>query len=117
MTDREKLLKILKDNSSCRYNSCLNCCAEKDCFMQQVATELIDAGVIVLPCKVGDTVYQIANGWRICESKITWFYWDKDYKRIVYECNTDLAFSEEAIGKSVFLSKEEAEAALKEREM
>lgn len=57
MTQRERLMKIIKDISSCKNNSCLNCCAEKECFFQQIATALLESGVIVLPCKVGDDVY------------------------------------------------------------
>lgn len=104
MTERERLINIIENEigGSLEY------------YADTIADKLLANGVIVPPCKVGDTVYQIANGWRICESKITWFYWDKDYKRVVYDCNTDLAFSEEAIGKSVFLTKEEAEKALEE---
>ena len=61
--------------------------------------------VIVLPCKVGDTVYQI-DAERVFKSKIKAFVYDTE----------NFAFDERAIGKTVFLSSEEAEKALKERE-
>ena len=87
-----------------------------DCMLQKAVDYLLDNGVIVPPCKVGDKVYQYDNAGRIYESEVVWFYYDKDYKRVVYDCNTELAFSEEAIGKTVFLSREEEENALKECE-
>ena len=57
--------------------------------------------LVVLPCKVGDTVYQI-DAERVCESEVKW---------IIFDCN-DIAFDERAIGVSIFLTREEAEAAL-----
>ena len=58
--------------------------------------------MVVLPCKVGDTVYQI-DAERVYESEVKW---------IIFDCN-DIAFDERAIGVSIFLTREEAEAALK----
>ena len=68
--------------------------------------ELADADragrLVVLPCKVGDTVYQI-DAERVYESEVKW---------IIFDCD-DIAFDERAIGVSIFLTREEAEAALK----
>ena len=58
--------------------------------------------MVVLPCKVGDTVYQI-DAEMVYESEVKW---------IIFDCN-DIAFDERAIGVSIFLTREEAEAALK----
>ena len=68
--------------------------------------ELADADrawrLVVLPCKVGGTVYQMdAEG--VYESEGKW---------IIFDCD-DIAFDERAIGGSIFLTREEAEAALK----
>ena len=60
-----------------------------------------DGRLVVLPCKVGDTVYQI-DAERVYESEVKW---------IIFDCN-DIAFDERAIGVSIFLTREEAEAAL-----
>ena len=57
-----------------------------------------------LPCKVGDTVYQVDSE-RIYESTV---------RNIIYDTD-GIAFDERAIGKSVFLTREEAEKALAER--
>lgn len=54
-----------------------------------------------LPCKVGDKVYQ-TDGIRIYESTIHMIY-----------CTENISFDERAIGKSIFLTREEAEKALK----
>lgn len=75
--------------------------------------------VIHLPCKVGDTVWGVTNSGVFyikvesihCFSSGIWKYrgWNGKGKfRTGYE------FSFEAIGKTVFLTKEEAEKALKE---
>ena len=61
-----------------------------------------DGRLVVLPCKVGDTVYQI-DAERVYESEVKW---------IIFDCD-DIAFDERAIGVSIFLTREEAEAALK----
>ena len=58
--------------------------------------------MVVLPCKVGDTVYQI-DAERVYESEVKW---------IIFDCD-DIAFDERAIGGSIFLTREEADAALK----
>lgn len=59
---------------------------------------------IELPCKVGDTVYQVDSE-RIYESTV---------EKIIYDTD-GIAFDETAIGESVFLTKEEAEKALERR--
>lgn len=60
--------------------------------------------LVVLPCKVGDTVYQI-DAERVYESEVKW---------IIFDCD-DIAFDERAIGESIFLTREEAEAALAQK--
>lgn len=112
MTERERLIKMLRTPLNCLSPAKCNVCSDNNvCRVHTTADYLLEQDVIVPPCKVGDKVYQYDNGGRIYESTIVWFYYDKDYKRIVYCCNTELAFSEEAIGKSVYLSRKEAEEA------
>ena len=57
-----------------------------------------------LPCKVGDIVYQVDSE-RIYEMKV---------RAVIYDTD-GIAFDERAIGKSVFLTRAEAEKALEER--
>ena len=66
---------------------------------ESIADYLLKNGVVVLPCKVGDTVYQRDNAGRIYESKI---------KSIIYDTD-GIAFDKRAIGETIFLTKEEAE--------
>ena len=61
-----------------------------------------DGRLVALPCKVGDKVYQI-DAERVYESEV---------KGIIYDAG-HIDFDERAIGKTVFLTREEAEAALK----
>lgn len=64
-----------------------------------------DGRLLVLPCKVGDKVYQ-TDGIKVYESTVRQLIFDTE----------NIAFDVCAIGKSVFRTHEEAEAALKERE-
>lgn len=61
---------------------------------------------VELPCKVGDTVYEIDEGFEVFPSVV---------RDIIFDTK-GIAFDESAIGKSIFLTKEEAERIAKERE-
>lgn len=63
-----------------------------------------------LPCKTGDTIYQ-TDGVKIYEGVISKV--NVLRKHIFYHTN-DIIFGEMAIGKSIFLTRKEAEKALKE---
>lgn len=78
-----------------------------------------DGRLMILPCKPGDTVYFPFAG-RVLEKKVT------AHRSLLrpngsvdswYEVafNNAETFDDEGIGKTVFLAREEAEAALKER--
>lgn len=99
-----------------RENICKNCIKEDVC---KVAEDFYKEPVygmyiedcdyfkdhnkfVELPCKVGDRVYQ-TDGIRIYENKI---------ERIIFDTN-NIGFDETSIGKSIFLTREEAEQALK----
>lgn len=83
-------------------------------WAEVIAEHLIENGVIALPCKVGDTLYTISSGLvkehkiekiEITRSKICLFF---NWHGMGYEIvDSDL------IGKTVFLSREDAEKALK----
>ena len=84
-----------------------------------IADYLLSNGVIVPSCKVGDTVYSFIQG-------IPVIYEGRVYE-IIYNGHVCIyrgtrkgyftqAFSEDDIGKTVFLTREEAEQALKEKE-
>lgn len=96
MTERERIIEIIQKS--------VDGCAEY--WAGEIADGLLDNGVTVLPCKVGDKVYQRDNVGRIYEHEI---------KKIVYDTGL-IAFDESAIGKTVFLTREEAKIPLKKLE-
>lgn len=87
---------------------------------------------VVLPCKVGDKVYVIDGGDYhndykpyVREKEVTEISWKKvrNGKDLGFglilkggDCNTSARYKISSIGKTVFLTREEAEAALKEAE-
>ena len=98
MTDRERLIDLIREAKKHTKNA--NSDLERNMIF---ADYLLEHGVIVLPCKVGDTLY--------CESAIK--------GHITYLKAPDLEWifeNREIFGKSIFLTREEAERALKERE-
>ena len=91
-------------------------------FCKKVADHLIENGVIVLPCKVGDTVYRIIPK---CNAPYNYCPYNGGYgtarcdkepcKAYIKEISFSISDLEN-IGKTIFLAKEEAEKALKESE-
>ena len=79
---------------------------------EAVADYLLDNGVIVLPCKVGDTVYYHTSIGGIVAFTIVLIRIRMDCIELVN--TTGVTIFPEDIGKTVFLTREEAEAALKE---
>ena len=75
---------------------------------EEIAENLIANGVTVQECKLGDKIYQ-TDGVRIYESIIGEITLTAKHTIFVTE---NIAFDERAIGNSVFLSYDEAEAHL-----
>ena len=95
ITDRERLTALLMAGAG----DCLGKGGALNC--SRLADYLLEHGVIVPPCKVGDTLY--------CESAIK--------GHITYLKAPDLEWifeNREIFGKEIFLTREEAERALKE---
>ncbi len=101
MNDRERLIELLElEKAFSRYLT-------DDERRGKLADYLLENGVIVLPCKVGDTVYELKY-YHCCTNPELDFY-DIDVKTFGLDMLNK-------IGKTVFLTHEEAEQALKERE-
>ena len=102
MTDRERLSELIVDIENKILQSCPY---TTDTFrIENIADHLLANGVIVPPCKVGDTVYQIDSE-RVYEYKV---------KNVIYD-TPSIAFDRRAIGNgTLFLTREEAEKALSE---
>ena len=94
MTDRERLTALLMAGAG----DCLGKGGALNC--SRLADYLLEHGVIVLPCKVGDTLY--------CESAI------KGHITYLKAPDPEWIFeNREIFGKEIFLTREEAEKALK----
>ena len=123
MTDRERLLELIAQSNEVHS-------VDNGEFIEttvnwgEIADHLLANGVIVPPCKVGDTVYCIFVG--LCERRnqdkcdcyCGGFDTACDEYNGVYEAR-ERPFTLSMIGdvgENVFLTKEEAEQALKESE-
>ena len=140
MTERERLIELLKSDSckspmlcdpNCKYANL------ERCYEERTADYLLENGVTVLPAKVGDTVY-IKNephdilAMYIEGNEISYIANYDCEERNCLECPyaKEILFGEVTmcekseyseftasdIGKTVFLTREEAEKALKESE-
>lgn len=111
---RDRLIKIV--SGFCRYEKCsgkkdVTLC--KECENGgKLADHLLANGVIVPICKLGDTIYRIGDNGKIYgdwEITLIQAYPDET----LYVDDSDNYFVESDIGKTVFLTREEAERALK----
>lgn len=90
---------------------------------QQDCRQFVDRSLfVVLPCKVGDTLYTVVRGYKIREWIVTDICFS-DYLPISVMVITardkrnseHIRFADHYLGKTVFLTREAAEQALKER--
>lgn len=106
---RDKLIELIQQS--------VNGCARN--WAEVISDYLLENGVIAPPCKVGDTVYYL-EGSRILEGTVKSFSTImKDNYFVVYvETKYSLLgierFGYWMFGKRIFLTREEAEQALKE---
>jgi hypothetical protein len=109
MTDTNKLAELIKKAKLKMWGKTFHSELERNMF---VADYLLANGVIALPCKVGDTVYIVTNvSQEIVESVVIGIWAADGVFSILTIHGTVIA---DNIGKKVFLTKEEAEAKLKE---
>lgn len=86
---------------------------------ERIADNLLDKGVIVPPVKVGQTVYRIRGnygGISIHKGFVSQVDFYNDRETRFWDDGHPLSFVDDDIGKTVFLTREEAEKALAERE-
>ncbi len=123
MTERERLIDLLNDVID------LPCDGE---LIADVAEHLLDNGVILPPVKVGDTVYEllfydgkpdgyyerIVTGYHYTQENHYGNLKDNEYLCVVGKyCNHTRHINTSKIGKTVFLSREDAEAALNKTDL
>ena len=110
---RDRLVEmIFQGDEKCSEQDCRDCKhhGNEFCGFEHIADYLIENGVIVLLCKVGDRVYQ-TDGVRIYELEVL----DVSiHKNMPYYETESIDFDTRAIGTSIFLTKAEAEQKLKE---
>lgn len=124
---KEKLVELLKQCVMQNITLELDCWDAIDVNYGKMADSLMESGVIVLPCKVGDTVYKtvrtFVGEWDVWEIRIEHIalYFGTiggcDTMTYAIGCTQDgsaVTTYFDTIGKTVFLTREEAEAALKE---
>lgn len=110
---KELLLKILEEGQAEEmfYIDDVEYISTRE-VRERLADHLLANGVIVLPCKVDDTIYRCGDPikkvheWQIEHIEI---YGDE----VVFVDDSDNTFTEDDIGKTIFLTREEAERALK----
>lgn len=117
---RDRLIELLTETFDEQYNKRMLITP------QHTADYLLANGVIVPPCKVGDTVYSYSGDFGVVlpyfVENLTIAYLEENKFCYTYEanCNNDdelldsIDFNCEDFGKTVFLTRVEAEQKLKE---
>ena len=123
--DRERLIEILKLGSCPSPYLCDENCKYANlerCYEERTADLLLEHGVVLLPCKVGDRLYEVTGRKTVSVYKVRairvelfglFIEWDI-VEGFVWQSLSGI--NADDIGKTVFLTREEAEQALKERE-
>ena len=117
MNERDRLIELLK-GSETKVNEALSVPLALDEWLSIYADHLLANGVIVPPCKVGDTIYMLVTRHTVCfeypNGKMQRV--ENQHTFIKETCLTKANFFKviDRFGKTVFLTKEEAEKKLKE---
>lgn len=109
MRDRLSQLIYNKLSETCRECSSFEC-------TEELTDYLLANGVIVPPCKVGDTVWCIIDGFnRAMEGRVRRFTAYENFINIYCGINGyyEQNYTDKEFGQTIFLTKEEAEKALK----
>ena len=109
MTDRERLIDLIREAK--KYTKNANSDLERNMIF---AEYLLEHGVIVPPCKVGDKVYRPSDCLGVVQFVIISFNIYESEMLVTDDSENIIYLSD--IGKTVFLTREEAERALKESE-
>ena len=105
MTDRERMIDIV--NNSLARN------IDKSCNLaKNIVDDLINEGIIQLPCKVGDKVYELTTSEEIEQRKVKDIIYDNEGFRLRLEPYFSYEYY---LNETVFLTHSEAAQALKER--
>lgn len=117
MTEREKLIKLLRESKASFENA----------LPEEIADYIIENGVIVSPCKMGDTIYEVIGSHYIKSVVCAIHISDGSRNRCNHKSesyivarnkNTNYVkhYNINKFGKTVFLTREEAEKCIKRGE-
>ena len=109
MTEFERLTKLIESAMYWGYTT-----------PSEIAERLIDEGVIVTPCKAGNTVWMVRNlqieRWKVVSVEKTASNMKLGIKFIARGVRSaPILINASHIGEIIYLTREEAEAALEER--
>ena len=127
---RERLIQLISNaDEECKHSKdCKSCSGYgkgSQCMNYHIAEYLLENGVVVLPCKVGDVVYVVkpyfssiqeyqVRGYRLGEFPTLNGHKRKSYLICYHKASSALKHLPiDEIGKTVFFNREEAEAKLK----
>lgn len=125
---RDRLVELIKkQRETCQNANCGHCGFASfgcypDCQAKMLAKFILEDGWMRPPCKVGQTVWLIKSlnwqhtEWGIKEGKVSMIQQkaDKSWKFRITENHSVSDYTVDAIGKTVFLTREDAEANMKE---
>ena len=111
---RDRLIKLILNTPVLKFPSGSRAQGKTYQTAQNVADHLLANGVIVPPVSVGQTVWFVRNE-KIIETKVEKIVLKSKGLYLKLGCNAMYETSCNSIGKTVFLTKEEAEKALAER--
>ncbi len=129
MTDRDRLIELLKGAEN-KVAEVLTRPLELEEWLGIYADYLLANGVIVPPCKVGDTIYKLiifkdGKGYYVPQNVVGFHLGKfphirgqerKQYIIVYHEATNTISHIDiKQLGKTVFLTKEEAEQALRQR--
>lgn len=114
MSERKRLIELLKQNCHCKDEDCSNCSSNGICFTHREADYLLENDVIVPPAKVGDIVWIIYNKC-VIPANVLAIYVDKnggmfDLKILTEGLKTII--NKDYTFDMVYITKEEAEKVL-----
>jgi hypothetical protein len=113
MTERERLTELIMNTPEIPVT--INGRAQGRTYQtaRNIADHLLSNGVIVPPCKVGDTVYVCLSRTRVIECKVARIIIERiEEIGMSFICYGGMRFDMRHWGKTVFLTREEAEKAL-----
>ena len=122
MTERERLIELLMQGELEADKQGVFNCSRSEWKAEIIADFLLESGVRVLPVKVGDTIYEIherrkGNEWvKIISERVVHGVEIGVGGCMTARCGTTVSVFLSNLGETVFLTREEAEKALRECE-